>query len=164
MRSPLPVPAIQPVSRLCCYQLDPTRDSRWAGLVERHPRASVFHTVGWLKALQRTYGYEPVVFTTSSPTGDLNNGVVFCHINSWLTGQRLVSLPFSDHCEPLCDSAEDLNFLIRYLQTALEHRVRRLGARPPSSSLTSFSSTLCSPNDRRRSKRWGITSRRTRGT
>src|SRR6266480_325738 len=103
MSSPVPARAIQPVSRLCCYQLDPTRDSRWAELVERHPRASVFHSVGWLKALQRTYKYEPAAFTTSSSAGDLKNGLVFCHINSWLTGRRLVSLPFSDHCEPLCD-------------------------------------------------------------
>jgi GNAT acetyltransferase-like protein len=104
------------------YEIDPTKDVRWAELVERHPRASVFHTVGWLEALRRTYGYEPVVFTTSSPTGELKNGMVFCRINSWLTGHRLVSLPFSDHCEPLCDSAEDLDFLIRYLRTSLEHR------------------------------------------
>ena len=99
------------------YQIDPTRDARWAELVERHPKASVFHTVGWLKALRCTYGYEPVAFTTSSPTGDLKNGLVFCRIDSWLTDRRLVSLPFSDHCEPLCDSADDLNFLIRYLQS-----------------------------------------------
>jgi hypothetical protein len=33
-----------------------------------------------------------------------------------------VSLPFSDHCEPLCDSSEDVNFLIRYLQAALDHQ------------------------------------------
>src|SRR5437660_378331 len=112
---------VQRVSRFCCYQLDPTTDARWAELVERHPRATVFHTVAWLRALQRTYGYEPVAFTTSSPTGDLKNVLVFCHINSWLTGSRLVSLPFSDHCEPLCDSDEDMNFLIRYLQTSLEH-------------------------------------------
>jgi Acetyltransferase (GNAT) domain len=103
------------------YQIDPTLDLRWTELVQNHPRASVFHTVGWLKALQRTYGYEPVAYTTSSPTGKLKNGLVFCRINSWLTGRRLVSLPFSDHCEPLCDSVQDMNFLIRYLQTALEH-------------------------------------------
>jgi lipid II:glycine glycyltransferase (peptidoglycan interpeptide bridge formation enzyme) len=30
-------------------------------------------------------------------------------------------LPFSDHCEPLCDSQADLDFLIRYLQTTVEH-------------------------------------------
>ena len=113
------------------YQVDPTKDPRWAELVERHPRASVFHTVGWLQALRRTYGYEPVAFTTSPPTGDLKNGLVFCRINSWLTGRRLVSLPFSDHCEPLCDSTEELNFLIRYLQTALEHQNwRYLEVRP----------------------------------
>src|SRR5277367_4616692 len=111
---------VHDASRLCCYQLDPTKDARWAELVERHPNASVFHTVGWLEALKRTYGYEPVAFTTSSPTGALNNGMVFCRVKSWLTGSRLVSLPFSDHCEPLCDSDEDLNFLVRYLQTALE--------------------------------------------
>jgi hypothetical protein len=122
MGNSLPANNIQPVSRFCCHHLDPTNDSRWAEFVERHPRASVFHTVGWLEALRRTYGYEPVAYTTSSPTGDLKNGLLFCRINSWLTGRRLVSLPFSDHCEPLCDSAEDVNFLIRYLQTAMEHQ------------------------------------------
>ena len=121
MISPLPTSNVQPVSRLCCYQLDPTQDPRWAELVEKHPKASVFHTVAWLQALRRTYGYEPVAFTTSPPTGELKNGLVFCRINSWLTGHRLVSLPFSDHCESLCDSNEELNFLIRYLQTAFEH-------------------------------------------
>lgn len=104
------------------YQVDPTKDVRWADFVARHPMASVFHTVGWLEALRRTYGYEPVAFTTSSPTDALTNGLVFCRIKSWLTGHRLVSLPFSDHCEPLCDSGDDEDFLIRYLQTALEHQ------------------------------------------
>jgi GNAT acetyltransferase-like protein len=104
------------------YRIDPTSDARWVELVQRHPKASVFHTVGWLRALRRTYGYQPVVFTTSAPTGELKNGLVFCHVDSWLTGSRLVSLPFSDHCEPLLDSAEDVKFLIRYLQATVERR------------------------------------------
>ena len=102
------------------YQIDPVKDSRWTEFLDRHPKASVFHTVGWLQALQRTYGYEPVAFTTSPPMGQLSSGLVFCHIRSWLTGSRLVSLPFSDHCEPLCDSAEELDFLISKLRAALE--------------------------------------------
>jgi hypothetical protein len=105
-----------------CYQVVPTQDPRWAELVDRHPGASLFHSVAWLNALRRTYGYEPVAFTTSPPTRELNNGLVFCHVNSWLTGHRLVSLPFSDHCEPLFDSAKDVNFLIRYLQASLERK------------------------------------------
>jgi len=103
-----------------CYQIDPTKDARWMELVERHPQASVFHTVGWLEALRRTYGYEPVAFTTSSPTSELRNGLVFCHVNSWITGHRLVSLPFSDHCEALCDSDEEMSFLIHFLHDALK--------------------------------------------
>lgn len=121
MSTSLPTCNVQRGSRLGCYQLDPLRDPRWAQFVEKHPKASAFHTVAWLQALRLTYGYEPVAFTTSPPTGELENGIVFCRINSWLTGRRLVSLPFSDHCEPLCDSSEDVNFLIHYLQMALEH-------------------------------------------
>jgi len=113
-----PVDQLQSRAGCCCYQLDPLKDSRWAALVAKHPKASVFHTIGWLQALRRTYGYEPLAFTTSPPTGELKNGIVFCLIDSWLTGRRLVSLPFSDHCEPLCDSSEELNFLIGSLRSA----------------------------------------------
>lgn len=104
------------------YQIDPIHDARWEQLVERHPKASVFHTVGWLEALQRTYGYRPVVFTTSSLNGDLKNGIVFCHVRSRLTGRRMISLPFSDHCEPLFDSGPDLHGIMDYLRASLQHR------------------------------------------
>src|ERR1700732_958902 len=131
MSSTLLTDKIQSDSRVDCYQVESITDPRWAELCDRHPRASVFHTVGWLKALQRTYGYVPVAFTTSPPTSDLENGMVFCRIDSWLTGRRLVSLPFSDHCELLCDSAEDESFLIRNLQTALvEQKCKYLEIRP----------------------------------
>jgi hypothetical protein len=93
--------------------------------------------VAWLKALHRTYGYQPVAFTTSPPTSPLKNGMVFCRIDSWLTGCRLVSLPFSDHCEPLCDSVEDLNLLIHYVQTAIEQQEwKYLQVRPISGTLS----------------------------
>jgi hypothetical protein len=103
------------------YQIDPIKDARWTELVETHSGASIFHTVGWLETLKQTYNYDPIAFTTSPPTGPLTNGIVFCRVKSWLTGSRLVSLPFSDHCAPLCETPDELNFMIRYLQTTLEH-------------------------------------------
>src|SRR5262244_2773877 len=112
MSSSLPLDNNQLVSPFSCYQLDPIQDPRWAHLLEKHPKASVFHSVAWLRALRCTYGYEPVVFTTSPATSELKNGIVFCRVHSWLTGRRLVSLPFSDHCEPLVDRPEQLRFLI----------------------------------------------------
>jgi hypothetical protein len=93
------------------YAIDPLRDSRWPELIARHPHASVFHTRGWLQALQATYGYAPVAFTTSAPDEHLTNTILFCAVRSWLTGSRLVSLPFSDHCEPLIECAEQFRTL-----------------------------------------------------
>jgi len=88
--------------------IDPVRDPRWDVFVGRHPRASVFHSSAWLQALSRTYGYEPIAYTTSLEGRELENAIVFCRIDSWLTGRRLVSLPFSDHCEPLVDARQNL--------------------------------------------------------
>ena len=87
-------------------RIEPLQDPRWGKFLERHPRASVFHTPAWLEALRRTYGYVPVAYTTSLPGRELEDGVVLCQVDSWVTGRRLVSLPFSDHCEPLVDGAE----------------------------------------------------------
>lgn len=97
------------------YMLDPLQDQRWSDLVERHPQASVFHTTAWLRALRHTYGYEPVAFTTSSPDGPLEDAIAFCQVRSWLTGKRLVSLPFSDHCEPLISHAAAFDTISTHL-------------------------------------------------
>src|SRR5437899_383769 len=102
------------------YTFDPLEDPRWEEFVRTHPRASIYHTRGWLEALRRTYGYEPVVFSTSAPAADLKNGVVFCHISSWLTGSRMVSLPFTDHSEPLVESVNDRKEILSSLVYALE--------------------------------------------
>jgi len=102
--------------------VNPLSDRRWDELVARHPKASAFHQRSWLEALALTYGYEPVVFTTSPPGAELENGLVFCRIKSWLTGNRLVSLPFSDHCEPICNSAEEMNALISGSQAAFDYK------------------------------------------
>jgi hypothetical protein len=98
------------------YSIDPIRDQRWTTFIENDPRASVFHAPEWLDALRRTYRYEPVGLTTAAPGQDLNNGIVLCRVKSWLTGSRMVSLPFSDHCQPLVNGREELQHLMRGLE------------------------------------------------
>jgi len=103
------------------YCIDPLTDWRWDELVRRHPRASLFHSPAWLKALSLTYQYPAVAYVTSRAGQRLESGMAFCQVESWLTGRRLVSLPFSDHCEPLVDSREDLDAIT----LAVEAEVRR---------------------------------------
>ena len=121
------------------YRIDPLAGPRWAQFAERHPRATVFHTPGWLEALWRTYGYEPVAYTTTPPGVELTNGVVLCRVFSRITGRRMVSLPFSDHCEPLLEHPEELENLLHSLKLDatkegwkyIEIRPRTASERPP---------------------------------
>jgi hypothetical protein len=102
------------------FLLDPLRDRRWPELIQKHPAASVFHSTAWLSALRKAYGYEPVVFTNCGPSAELTSGVVFCKVESWLTGRRLVSLPFSDHCDPLVESAADFDELLLAVRESVD--------------------------------------------
>jgi CelD/BcsL family acetyltransferase involved in cellulose biosynthesis len=112
---------------------DPIRDPRWMDLVERHPAASIFHTPAWLEALRRTYGYEPFVATISAKSR-LESGLVVCRVTRW-GSSRLVSLPFSDHCEPLVSDPGELHDIVAGLLTLDGRRSRtlelRLASAPP---------------------------------
>ena len=112
-------PADSSVSPTAVYTVDPLSDGRWPKFLENHPEATIFHTPGWLEALRRTYGYSPIVYTTAPPNAKLTNGIVCCRVRSWLTGSRLVSVPFSDHCQPLVDNEDNFALLIQHMQTSL---------------------------------------------
>ena len=94
------------------FEVDPLRDERWQRLVEEHPASSVFHRAEWLSALRSAYGYEPVVYTRCEPSAELTSGIVFCKVKSWVTGRRLVSLPFSDHCDPLLGTGAEFGGIL----------------------------------------------------
>lgn len=112
------------------YCFDPLVDVRWDVFLQKHPRASVFHSTQWLNALIKTYGYKVVAYTATPPNRDLENAVVFCRINSWLTGRRLVSLPFSDYCDPLVNDEEGPALVADILQTELSPKSGYVELRP----------------------------------
>lgn len=100
------------------HVLDPLTDARWQRLVEEHRLASVFHTRGWLDALRRTYGYRPLVVTTTGD-GPLRNGLALCEVRTWTGRRRLVSLPFSDHCDPLIERSDDLTAILAFVRAGI---------------------------------------------
>jgi CelD/BcsL family acetyltransferase involved in cellulose biosynthesis len=113
------------------FEFNPLEDPRWKALTEIHPTATVFHSVEWLRALKACYGYEPRALTLTPPELPLTTGFVYCQIRSALTGNRLVSLPFSDHCEPLVDGTDDFNSLLGNLSEAVDQkRWKYLETRP----------------------------------
>jgi CelD/BcsL family acetyltransferase involved in cellulose biosynthesis len=113
------------------YVINPVTDPRWDELATRHPKASAFHQTGWLRALESTYGYELVGLTSAIPGAELRDGLVFAKVASWVTGTRLVSLPFSDHCEPLVRTASEAGEFGQWLtREANKQRWRYVEIRP----------------------------------
>jgi hypothetical protein len=113
------------------YRFEPLKDPRWPEFLQRHPRSSVFHSAEWLEALRRTYGYQPMAITTCPPGAVLRSALVFCRVESWLTGRRFVSLPFSDHCDPLIDETQDLAAMLpAFKKELLRDKVRYFDIRP----------------------------------
>jgi hypothetical protein len=125
------------------YEIDPLTDPRWDEATLCHPCASVFHSSGWLRALQMSYGYQPVAYTLSPPASDVANAVVFCKVRSWATGHRLVSLPFSDHCEPLVSQDEDAIEILGYAcRAAATEGFRFVEIRPVAPQFPGFGSSV----------------------
>jgi CelD/BcsL family acetyltransferase involved in cellulose biosynthesis len=129
------------------HEINPLSDSRWEAFIKGHPQGSVFHSTNWLKALQTTHGYDPLVVTTCSANVPLTNGLVFCRIKSGLTGRRFVSLPFSDHCEPLVDNSVELDNLLLHMKQYVDEdkwkyvEIRPIACQPGSLSRLGRSTT-----------------------
>jgi CelD/BcsL family acetyltransferase involved in cellulose biosynthesis len=80
--------------------VNPLEIPNWDDLVLATGKASIFHSSAWARVLHESYGYKPVYFT-SFDGGNLVSLLPLMEIDSWLTGRRAVSLPFSDYCDPV---------------------------------------------------------------
>jgi hypothetical protein len=122
-------------ARARVYEFDPLEDPRWQEFVDHHGNSSVFHRKEWLRALKWSYKYEPAAISTCPPGTPLTNALVFCRVRSRWTGNRLVSLPFSDHCEPLTSSLDEIELFIDDLRRRVDGRIwKYVEVRPLSSS------------------------------
>ncbi len=87
--------------------LDPRTCSSWDDLLLSTPGYSFFHSSAWAKVLAESYGYTPLYFV-SPENGRFKVLIPMMEVDSFLTGRRGVSLPFTDYCDPLVDG--DVSF------------------------------------------------------
>src|SRR5436190_11674249 len=89
-------------------RVDPLVDPNWDNAVANLPGASFFHTAAWARVLRDTYQFQPTYFTDQRPDGTIDALVPVMEVDSWLTGRRGISLPFTDECCPLGADARAL--------------------------------------------------------
>ena len=76
-------------------QINPLERPDWDAKLTARPDFSFFHGAAWSKVLVATYGFTPLFLETENAVWPV------MEVNSWLTGRRGVSLPFTDNCAPL---------------------------------------------------------------
>ena len=91
---------------------NPLEEAGWDANLKPCPAATFFHGSAWARVLHDTYGYAPVYFTRNV-SGRLQSLLPIMEVDSWLTGRRGISLPFTDDCEPLCSDAASFRDLFR---------------------------------------------------
>jgi lipid II:glycine glycyltransferase (peptidoglycan interpeptide bridge formation enzyme) len=111
----------------------------WLAFVEAHSNADIFHHPVWAGFIADCYGYEPFVLAKLNESGQIDAGIPFIVIKSWLTGCRWVSLPFSDYCEPIFKNYSSFSALVEYLISQQEkHSVPNVEIRtsiPPNNTV-----------------------------
>jgi len=102
--------------------IDPCVDPRWDTFVENHPLGWIVHTSGWKASLESTFphirGYFFVLI--ESETNTIKAGLPIYEVRSWLTGNRLVSIPFATLSDPLVSSQDQCAQLLDAAKALLE--------------------------------------------
>jgi hypothetical protein len=124
--------------------VDPTIFPGWDQLLLDLPEANFFHTSCWARVLIESYHYRPAYYSLFEK-GELAAVIPLMEVNSFLTGRRGVSLPFTDYCDPVARPGHSLQEL--WAQIVREGKSRgwksaeiRSGAEslPPGASSATF--------------------------
>jgi CelD/BcsL family acetyltransferase involved in cellulose biosynthesis len=86
-------------------------DPRWMDFVCTRPGANIFHHPAWMQVMHECYGYSGSILVILDEHGQIRAGIPLMEVNSFLTGHRWVSLPFSDYCYPLYEDQAALDDL-----------------------------------------------------
>jgi FemAB-related protein (PEP-CTERM system-associated) len=67
---------------------------RWDEFVRKEPSASFFHLSGWMRVIERTYGYQCRAFYAER-NGQITGVLPLFFIRNWMLGKCLISTPFA---------------------------------------------------------------------
>jgi hypothetical protein len=94
--------------------IDPVRDPRWDKFVEKHPFGWITHLSGWKEVLENSFPHMKGYYLAllDNEKDDIKAAFPLFEVKSWLTGKRLVSLPFATLCDPLISTHDDMEELL----------------------------------------------------
>jgi hypothetical protein len=117
--------------------------TRWDDFVTRHPLGTIYHHSSWQTVIAKTYGYRPLYYLLLDDNSNIKAAISAIHVRSWLTGNRVVSYPFSDSCDPLVADRSEFASLLPVVHQSrgdlgarfIEFRLARAGSFFPTTDL-----------------------------
>lgn len=94
--------------------LNPLHEPDWNARLRPEMGEGIFNSAEWASVLHESYGYQPC-YVTSRETDNPSLLMPMMEVDSWLTGRRGVSLPFSDFCAPVGVGENNIKSLIQEL-------------------------------------------------
>ncbi|HYG86285.1 MAG TPA: GNAT family N-acetyltransferase [Azospirillum sp.] len=91
------------MNAISAHVVDVRREAFWPAVAE-HRLGSLFSSPLWGEALARTYGFD-ISASTATRRGSVESAILFACVSD-MRGDRVVSLPFSDYCDPLVEDAD----------------------------------------------------------
>jgi len=94
--------------------LKPEQMSQWDAFVKKHPFGWVSHLSAWEEVVEKSFKHIKGHFVAiwDDTSGRIVAGIPIYHVKSWLTGDRLVSVPFITHGEALISSPQHMAVLL----------------------------------------------------
>ena len=86
--------------------------ARWDDFVTAHPLGTIYHHSAWQAVITGTYGYRPLYHLLLDDDSNIKAAIASVYVRSWLTGNRVVSYPFSDSCDPLVADRSEVEALL----------------------------------------------------
>ncbi len=100
--------------------ISPIEYQGWDEQISRLPGATFLHSAAWARVLHDAYGYTPLYFTIFDGAA-VSACLPVMEVDSFLTGKRGVSLPFSDFCAPLVSGPDQFQELF---ELAVKYGIR----------------------------------------
>jgi FemAB-related protein (PEP-CTERM system-associated) len=116
-------------TRGCVLPLETDSYSRWDDFVLSHPQGTFFHQTGWMRVMEKTYGYRPYYFFAERG-GQVTGVAPAFLVSNWLSGRCLISIPFAVYGGVCAVDSETENALVNRLeQLAQEQQIEYLELR-----------------------------------
>lgn len=86
----------------------------WDRFVSSHQHGGLYHQSHWRKVLENAYPHMKGHFLAlrDSKSNEIVAGLPLYEVRSWILGNRLVSVPYSNWCDPLVSNDEQLKLLL----------------------------------------------------